>query len=128
MHGLGGTYNDMLNFKNYILLVNPNAEFLISNKNSAGNSDLDINILASNLISEIESEIEYNGFENIEKISFVGFSLGGIIIRAALPLLSKYKSKFYGYISLASPHLGLKLNKKVIAAGIWFMRVFQGSK
>lgn len=29
VHGLGGTFNDMLNFKNYIMLVNPNAEFII---------------------------------------------------------------------------------------------------
>ena len=29
VHGLGGTFNDMLNFKNYIMLINPNAEFII---------------------------------------------------------------------------------------------------
>lgn len=101
---------------------------LFQNKNSALNSYLDINELWENLVSEIESEIEYIGVENIERISFIGFSLGGIIIRAALPSLSKYKSKFYSYISLASPHLGLKLNRKVIAAGIWFMKVFKSSK
>ena len=109
VHGLGGSQNDMLNLKNYISLVYPHAQFLISNKNSGKNSNKDIEILASNLIDEIEDDIDFYGIKNIDKISFFGFSLGGIIVRAILPKLSKYKDKFYTYVSFGTPHLGLKI-------------------
>jgi predicted esterase len=128
VHGLGGNASDLLPFKNYISLVNPNSEFIISTKNSADNSDKDINELAENLAKEIDADIEFFDPKKIDKISFIGFSLGGIIIRAALPLISTYKEKFYGFVSLASPHLGLKIKEKYIAAGLWFMKVFSNKK
>lgn len=128
VHGLGGYQTDLLSFKNYITLVNPNSEFIISNKNSADNSEKDINELAENLAKEIESDIEFFEPSKVEKISFIGFSLGGIIIRAALPLISVYKDKFHSFFSLASPHLGLKIKEKYIAAGLWFMKVFSNKK
>ena len=53
------------------------------------------------------------------KISFIGHSLGGIIIRASLPHLSKYKDMMFSYISLSSPHLGYMYNSStLIDAGI----------
>lgn len=128
VHGLGGCQTDLLAYKNHISLINPNAEFIISNKNSSHNSERDINELAQNLALEIEADMHFYDVRNVDKISFIGFSLGGIIIRAALPLISKYKAKFYGYISLATPHLGLKLKKKHIAAGLWFMKVFSNKR
>lgn len=124
VHGLGGSQNDMLNLKNHITLVNPHAEFLISNKNSSNNSEKDIEILAQNLVEEVESDVEFYGYTNIYRISFIGFSLGGLIIRAALPNLTKYREKFHSYVSFATPHLGLKLKKRIIAAGLWFMKQF----
>jgi alpha-beta hydrolase superfamily lysophospholipase len=42
----------------------------------------------------------------LSKISFIGHSLGGLIIRAALPHLSEYSQKFFTYMSLSSPQLG----------------------
>lgn len=54
----------------------------------------------------------------IIRISFIGHSLGGLIIRAALPHLSKYQDRFYSYVSLSSPHLGYISNSnKVIDTG-----------
>ena len=111
VHGLGGSQIDLLGFKNYISSINSNVDFIISNKNSGDNSHKDINELAQNLASEIEADIGFHDIRNIDKISFIGFSLGGVIIRAALPLISKYKSKFYSYMSLATPHLGVRLKK-----------------
>ena len=32
--------------------------------------------------------------------------MGGIIVRAALPHLEKFKDKMYSFITLSSPHLG----------------------
>lgn len=60
-----------------------------------------------NLAEEIEQYIEkvIPDFE-LDKLSFVGHSLGGLIIRASLPYLSKYKHTMYTYMSFSSPHLG----------------------
>ena len=40
------------------------------------------------------------------RISFIGHSLGGLIIRAAFPFLEALKPKFHGFLSLCTPHLG----------------------
>lgn len=65
----------------------------------------------------------------LSKISFIGHSIGGLIIRSALPHLSEFSSKFYTYMSLGSPHLGYMYNKnKLIDAGVWFLRKWRNSK
>jgi hypothetical protein len=52
-----------------------------------------------------------------------------VIIRAALPHLEEYSSKFYTYISMSSPHLGYMYSKnKIIDAGLWFMKNWRQSK
>ena len=59
-------------------------------------------------------------FNRLDKISFLGFSLGGLVIKAALTYLSEYRSYFHSYISLASPHLGcLNSDNKFFSFGIW---------
>lgn len=40
------------------------------------------------------------------RLSFVGHSLGGLIIRAALPFLSFYEEFFANFITFSSPHIG----------------------
>ncbi len=48
--------------------------------------------------------------------------MGGIIIRAALPHLEKFKERMYSFITLSSPHLGYMYNSsKLIDAVIWFL-------
>lgn len=65
----------------------------------------------------------------ISKISFIGHSLGGLIIRAALPHLSEFSAKFFTYISLGSPHLGYMYNSnKMIDAGIWLLKKWRNSR
>ncbi len=44
------------------------------------------------------------------RISFIGHSLGGIIIRAAFDYLKEYKSCMHTFITLSSPHLGVNYN------------------
>ena len=60
--------------------------------------------------------------------SFIGHSLGALIIRAALakPAMHKYHDRLYTYLSLAGPHLGTGYqNSKLVSAGMW---VFQKLK
>lgn len=59
----------------------------------------------------------------LSKLSFIGHSLGGLIVRAALQYLEEYKEKFYTYISMSSPHLGyIQSQNKLIDAGLWFIK------
>jgi hypothetical protein len=53
-------------------------------------------------------------------------SLGGLIVRAALPGLIEYKRKFNLFISLSSPHLGI--SSKLIEGGLFFLRFFRKSE
>ena len=62
--------------------------------------------MGEDLSEEVIEYIEEWCYESLERISFIGHSLGGIIIRAAFPHLKKYKDKMYSYMSLSSPHLG----------------------
>ncbi len=65
----------------------------------------------------------------LSKISFIGHSLGGLIIRAALPHLAEFSSKFYTYISMGSPHLGYMYNSnKLFDAGMWVLKNWRKSK
>ena len=65
----------------------------------------------------------------LARISFVGHSLGGLIIRAALPHLEEFKDKFFTYMSLSSPHMGYMYNSnKLFDAGMWFLKKWRKSK
>ena len=64
----------------------------------------------------------------LARISFIGQSLGGLIIRAALPHLEEFKDKFYTYISLSSPHLGYMFHSNTLFnAGMWFLKKWKNA-
>jgi len=89
--------------KNYISLAHPEAMFLCSSINE-DNTEGDIAEMGDKLSSEVINFITENCPENtLGRLSFVGHSLGGVIIRSALPLLEKYHDKMYTYMSLSSP-------------------------
>ena len=55
-------------------------------------------------------------------MSFIGHSMGGLIIRGGLQYLSAYYSKFWTYVSLSSPHLGyLAHDSQLVNAGLWYL-------
>jgi alpha-beta hydrolase superfamily lysophospholipase len=56
----------------------------------------------------------------------MGHSMGGLIIRSALPRLKKYKDHFHSFISLSSPHLGfLYSTSTLVDAGLWFINTMK---
>lgn len=62
------------------------------------------------------------------RISFIGHSLGGLIIRSALRFLDEFKDKMYTFLTLSSLHLGYIYNSsKIIDAGIWFLKRWKKS-
>jgi predicted alpha/beta hydrolase family esterase len=85
-----------------------------------------------NLAFEVEDYIDTlkkkdSNFK-LGKISFIGHSLGGLIIRAALKHLKFYKHKMHGLMTFATPHLGsIKHNNKLIHSAMWVMKKATGS-
>lgn len=70
---------------------------------------------------EIKNFINLRELKDIS-ISFLGHSMGGIIIRACLPYLQLYKHNFHCYISLCTPHMGyLYHTSKIVTTSIWLM-------
>lgn len=80
----------------------------------------DIFDMGRNLAIEVKQYInEWCPGKALGKINFIGHSLGGLIIRAALPHLEEFKDKMNTYMSLSSPHLGYMYNNNnLIDAGI----------
>lgn len=121
VHGLGARSSDMGRLADHIYLLHPEAVVLMSALNE-GLTDGDILEMGTRLAQEVHffirnvCQIEHS----MQRLSFIGHSLGGLIIRAALPLLSDYQEKMYVYLSLSTPHLGcMYATSKIVAAGVW---------
>ena len=129
VHGFEGNSNDMRIIKNEIGLINPSIVFLPSAANQ-DDTGADIIQMGKKLATEVKSYIkEWNNGLIFNKISFIGHSIGGVIIRAALPNLEEFKDKFWFYLSLSSPHLGYVFSDStLIKTGMWFLKRWKGSK
>lgn len=121
VHGLGARAGDMGRLADHIYLLHPDAVVLMSALNE-GLTDGDILDMGTRLAQEVlfyvknVCQIE----DTMKRLSFIGHSLGGLIIRAALPLLAEYQEKMHLYLSLSTPHLGCMYStSKLVAAGMW---------
>ena len=106
VHGFQGNSYDMRLLKNNISLLHPEALFLSSQTNET-DTEGDITEMGVKLSNEIINYInQYCPGSSLGRLSFIGHSMGGLIIRCALPFLAEYSEKMYTYFSLSSPHLG----------------------
>ena len=128
VHGFQASAYDMRLIKNNLALLYPGAYFLCSTENER-KTDCDIKVMGINLAEEVKTFIIKNGLVRLTKMSFIGHSLGGVIIRAALEHLEEYKGKMYTFLTLSSPHLGyLFHSSSLVNAGMWFIKTWQKSK
>lgn len=117
-HGYQGNHSDMLKVKHYFHEANPYVHFYCSEANE-DKTTIDISEMGVNLAREVE-EVVHKAYHDqmLGSISFIGHSLGGVIIRAALPHLLKYKQFFKCYMTFSTPHLGVGASdSKLIEAG-----------
>jgi len=129
-HGFQGNSCDMRLLKNNLSLAHPEAIFLASSANE-DQTEGDIFEMGERLAQEVKQYISsFCPLSCLAKVSFVGHSLGGLIIRAALPhLLADLKDKLCTYMSLSSPHMGYMYNSnKLFDAGMWFLKKWRKSK
>lgn len=86
-------------------------------------TDGDITIMGFRLAEEIKSYIAKNVEEDEVIINMVGHSMGGVIARAALQHLDRFRQQMGFFFSLSSPHLGyLNGVDTMVKTGLWFMR------
>ena len=92
-------------------------------------TDNDIFEMGERLANEVRTFIHDNfPQQSLARLSFIGHSLGGLKIRAALPKLLEYKDKFHCFMSFSSPHLGYGINtSSVVEAGIWVLQKMNNS-
>lgn len=127
VHGFQGSSFDLRSLRNYILLVYPKVQFLESSCNES-KTEGDIREMGCRLSREVISYLSYNFPDKNPKISFIGHSLGGLIIRAALPYLECLSDRMHLFMSLSTPHLGLMYSSKIVDAGMWLMKKMRKSK
>lgn len=77
-------------------------------------TDGNIADMGRNLSQEVKQYINDYLKTTQFKLTFIGHSLGGVIIRAALPHLIEYKVNMYTFVSLSSPHLGYGYNNSLL--------------
>ncbi|XP_048763051.2 protein FAM135A-like isoform X3 [Ostrea edulis] len=129
VHGLDGNSADLRLVRTYIEMALPGhrIEFLMSERNQDTFADFDL--MTDRLANEINSFIDLYGFTPT-RLSFVGHSLGNLIIRSviSLPKLSHLVPKLYTFLSLSGPHLGtLYNNSGLVNMGMWFMQKWKKS-
>ena len=128
VHGYQGSDFDLRLYKNYISKLFPHSIFLLSNSNKE-NKEASILKMGENLAKEVITYINKKSkLFNISKISFIGHSLGGCVIRASLKHLKSYKNKFQTFISLSSPHLGCQINTSfLVGVGMGLLKLVKDS-
>jgi esterase/lipase len=126
VHGFLGNSEDMTMIKNEICHVSKNIHIMSSESNEE-DTNKDIYEMGKNLAFEVKAMFEYDETA-YTKISFVSHSLGGLIVRAAIPLLEALSYKFHSLLTLATPHLGyIHSNSSLVSAGMWALKKWNKS-
>jgi pimeloyl-ACP methyl ester carboxylesterase len=122
VHGFQGSSKDLKELRNNLAVFHPEALFLCSIANE-GKTEGDIEEMGIRLAKEVTEYIkEWELEQTLGALSFVGHSLGGVIIRAALPHLRQCKDIMKTLVTLSSPHLGyMYASNSVINAGMWVL-------
>jgi hypothetical protein len=141
VHGYQGSMHDVRVIRNQGMLSSymriaflsivaclcPNALIFSSSVNE-DHTDGDVGEMGLRLANEVRSFVEAHStsFFIISKISFIAHSLGGLIVRAALPHIETYKDKLNFFITLSTPHVGIA--NKFIESGVMFLNLFKKSQ
>jgi hypothetical protein len=130
VHGFQGNQYDLRLIQNTILWFYPNAVCYLSCKNE-DKTEGDIADMGLTLANEVTNHIhEHCPGCQLGRLSFICFSLGGIIARAAMNHLdSGLTHKFYLFLSCGSPHLGFAYSgSRLVNAGMWAIQQMRGSQ
>ncbi|GLT93665.1 hypothetical protein SLE2022_114460 [Rubroshorea leprosula] len=137
VHGFQGHHLDLRLVRNQWLLIDPNVEFLMSEVNEDKTSG-DFREMGQGLAQEVISfikkkidKVSRSGSLRDIKLSFIGHSIGNIIIRTALAesIMKPYLRYLYTYVSLSGPHLGyLYSSNSLFNSGLWLLKMLKGTQ
>lgn len=125
VHGFQGSSSDMRIVKN-MLYVNFSSNLYMCSTVNENDTESSVFILGKRLADEVHGYLKENCVLNLGRISFIGHSLGGLIIRSALPHLEEFSKKMHLFLTFSSPHLGIiEGSSKLIRAGLWVLNNFK---
>lgn len=126
VHGYQGKSIDMRVVKAALLGAVPHLTIL-SAETIGEITDFDIFEQGSQLASEVVKFISLQATPPT-KLSFVGHSMGGLVVRSALPLLMEFRSIMHVLLTLNTPHLGfLQKPSALIGTGLWLFKVLKNT-
>jgi len=128
VHGFQGRSFDVHLLKHAICIANPDALVLASAANER-NTEGDLEAMGVKLAEEVKAYLaEWCPGRKLGRLSFIGHSLGGLIVRSALRHLQDYAEFMHLLLTLSSPHLGyMHSTSKLVEAGIWVLKKWKGS-
>jgi hypothetical protein len=124
VHGYQGTSADMRCVKAGMLGAFPHLSILVAE--SLGEiTDFDILEQGRQLACEVQDYLIAQ--ESMpDRVSFIGHSMGGLVVRAALPFLSEYKAKMHVLCTLNTPHIGFFVKPSaLVGTGLWLFKVMK---
>ena len=130
IHGLQGNQFDLRLYRIFLQLALPQVrfEFLMAQSNQS-DTFCDFNLMTDRLVEEI-LEFVNDMPTPPSKVSFIGHSLGNIIIRSLVtrPELAGLQQKLHLFLSICGPHLGTRYQNGIVSMGMWAVRKWFNSK
>ena len=133
LNGFGGNAADTRLLRAYFKLHLPQLVLvpLVSNQGRATEDDIvtAATRVANEAATALSVTLPSEGLHP-RSVSFLGFSLGGLVLRCALRHLAMapFRSRFRAFISIASPHLGLlHAPASIVSAGLYVLQRLRGS-
>ncbi|GKB98604.1 FAM135B-like protein [Tanacetum coccineum] len=134
---IAGHHLDLRLVRNQWLLIDPKTEFLMSEVNEDKTSDdfRDMGLrLAKEVIAFVKKKMDKasrsGSLKNV-KLSFVGHSIGNVIIRTALAesIMEPYHRYLHTYVSVSGPHLGyLYSSNSLFNSGLWLLKKLKNTR
>ncbi|CAN8311886.1 unnamed protein product [Cochlearia groenlandica] len=137
VHGFQGHHLDLRLIRNQWLMIDPKIEFLMSEANEEKTHG-DFREMGHRLAQEVVSffkrkmdkHARYGRLKNV-KLSFVGHSIGNVILRTAIAdsLMDPYRKYLHTYLSLSGPHLGyLYSSNSLFNSGLWLLKKLKSTQ
>ncbi|XP_071721425.1 uncharacterized protein [Rutidosis leptorrhynchoides] len=137
VHGFQGHHLDLRLVRNQWLLIDPKVEFLMSEVNEDKTSEdfREMGLrLAQEVIAFVKKKMDKasrSGTLKNVKLSFVGHSIGNVIVRTALAesIMEPYHRYLHTYVSVSGPHLGyLYSSNSLFNSGLWLLKKLKNTR
>ena len=130
LHGLQGNQYDLRLYQVYLQLALPHVrfDFMMAQSNHS-DTFCDFNLMTDRVLEEVLQYVVTMPTPP-HKISFIGHSLGNIVVRSLVtrPEFSHLLPKLHLFLSICGPHLGTQQQNTVISTGMWVIQRWYSSK